>query len=75
MLAFVNGMDAAVVTRLCCVMEQQHQQQHLQADAFVLRVALVLIAIHEVRWLLSIHPTDPSKYSTELGNQLRLLHS
>ena len=49
MLVVVNGMDAAEVTQLCCAMEQQHQQQHLQADAFVLRVALVLLAIHEVR--------------------------
>ena len=49
MLAFANGMDAAAVTQLCCGMEQQHQQQHLQADAFVLCVALVPLAIHEVR--------------------------
>ena len=49
MLAFVNGMDAAVITQLGCVMEQQRQQQHFQGDAFVLRVALVLIAINEAR--------------------------
>ena len=38
-----------MVTQFWCVVEQQCHQQHLQADAFVLRVALVLLAIHEVR--------------------------
>ena len=66
MLAFVNIMDAAVVAQFCCVMEQQHQQQHLQADAFVLRVALVLLAIQEVRYLHNIHPID---------NRVRGLHN
>ena len=58
--------------------EQQHQQQqqHLQADAFVLGVALVLLAIHWIRWLHSTtHPMDKSNYLTELGNQIGLLHS
>ena len=49
-----------MVTQFRCVVEQQCQKQHLQADAFVLRVALVLLAIHEVRWLHSIHPIDKS---------------
>ena len=41
-------------------MERQRKQQHLQADAFVLRVALVLLATHEVSLLHNIHPIDKS---------------
>ena len=67
MLVLVNGMDAAVVAQICCVILQQHQQQHLQADAFVLGVALVLVAIHSVRGLHRIHPITQQSWVTKAG--------
>ena len=46
----------ALVNNIWCVVEHQCQQQHLQADAFVLRVARVLLASMRVRGPHSTHP-------------------